>query len=77
MVCDFETNIFSSLSFCSLVLSHDLLNKISISKFIGYVLMHLLTFLYQVCFDLKDFQLVFNFNWYHLAQVSFNLVHAR
>ena len=77
MICDFETNIFSSLSFCSLMLSHDLLNKISISKFIGYVLMYLLTFVYQVCFDLKDFQLVFNFNWYHLAQVSFNLVHAR
>ena len=55
MVCDFETNIFSSLSFCSLMLSHDLLNKISISKLIGYVLIHLLTLVYQVLFTSKTF----------------------
>ena len=61
MVCDFEINIFSSLSFCSLMLSHDLLNKISISKFIGYVLMHLLTFVYQVCLTSKTF------NWYLIS----------
>ena len=45
-----------------------------ISKFIGYVLSHLGV---PSVFDLKDFQLVSNFNWYHLAQVSFKLVHAR
>ena len=65
MVCDFETNMFLKLIFCSLIVSHDLLNKTSISKFIGHVLMHVLTLVYQVILHLKDFQLVFNFNWYH------------
>ena len=61
MVCDFETNIFLSLSFFSLMLSHDLLNKISISKFIGYVLMHLLTLVYQVFLTSRTF------NWYLIS----------
>jgi len=58
MICDCETNIFSSLSFCSLILSHDLLNKTSISKFIDYVLMHVLILVYQVFLTSKTF------NWY-------------
>ena len=60
MVCDFETNMFFKLIFCSLIVSHDLLNKTSISKFIDYVACAHLGV--PSVFDLKDFQLVFNFN---------------
>ena len=42
-----------------------------ISKFIGFVLIHLLNLGVSSILDLKDFQLVFNFNWYH-TQVTFN-----
>ena len=58
MVCDFETNMFFKLIFCSLIVSHDLLNKTFLSKFIDYVLMHVLTLVYQVFLTSKTF------NWY-------------
>ena len=58
MVCDFETNMFTNLSFVVSYMSHDLLNKTSISKFIDYVLMHVLILVYQVCLTSKTF------NWY-------------
>ena len=58
MVCDFETNMFTILSFVVSYMSYDLLNKTSISKFIDYVLMHVLTLMYQVLLTSKTF------NWY-------------
>ena len=60
IVCDFRDYHVFKLIFCSLILIHNLLNTTFISKFIDYVLMHLLTFVYQVCLASKTF------NWYSI-----------
>ena len=62
MVCNFETNIFTSLSFVVLYEPWSMeLN--SISKIISYVLkVHLDV---PSVLQFKNFQLAFNFKWYH------------